>query len=104
MATLTWDSLRAEALDGIELDPFVLVMPSGKKFEIPTLPAGVFTADFDLVQDGTLNSILIVLEQILGKKAWESLWPEISSEPVEVVSLLFDKMIQHFNAKVDSGN
>lgn len=104
MTVVNWDTLRAEAFAGNAPEPFIIEMPDGDRIEIPSLPAGVFTADFDLVQDGTLNSILLVLEQVLGKRTWDRMWPALSSEPIEVVVKLFDTIIDHFNATVDSGN
>lgn len=99
MAEFVFNSLRAEAMEGVERDPYVLKMPGRMKdVVIEDVPVKLFMASFDtdaLVP--AAGQSWAFLQAAIPTKDFERVRDFLADQPIEVITKLTTSILDHFN-------
>lgn len=104
MASVSFESLREEAMERYGLEPFVLEMPGKQKdITIQAVPTGLFLHTFHMDDvNPTVGSAWSFLEAVIPAKDWKRLSDLLREQPLPVVTGLVDKITAHFNLAFES--
>lgn len=98
---VNFETLRDEALAGVELEPIKIQLPGrGKPVVIPGVPTGLFLTTFDSDDasgDKLIASCWRFLEAVIPPKDWGRVSDWLKGEPAQVTVKLADVIMAHFN-------
>lgn len=99
MATVSFEQMRAEALEASKFDPFELEMPGKQKpIIIEAVPLNVYLEAFHPGDgDPTIGLGWSFLNKVVPAKDWQRLERELRYAPPAVLAALVGKICDHFN-------